>query len=88
MHDLEIPLDQGGVEDACREAEKAGVFFAGLGPGSITQNEVLILQFLKTQLNPSSPKVVTPLGREIHAYILRTWADNFLQATAKAALEP
>ena len=68
---LEIPLDQGGEGTVCHEAEKLGFFFAGLGPSSTGNGEALILQYLKTRLDLSYPRVVTPMGREILAYIIQ-----------------
>ncbi|WP_045218241.1 GNAT family N-acetyltransferase [Desulfonatronum thioautotrophicum] len=68
---LEIPLDQTGGDLVCREAEQLGFFFAGLGPSSTTQGEALILQYLKTELDLSRLRVVTPMGREILGYVTR-----------------
>jgi len=68
---LEIPMDQSGCGAVCREAEKLGFFFAGIGPSSTGNGEALILQYLKTQLDLSYPRVVTLLGREILAYIIQ-----------------
>jgi len=68
---LEIPLDQPGGDILCQEAEMAGFFFAGLGPSSTAKGEALILQYLNTELDLSRLRVVTPMGREILAYVTR-----------------
>ncbi len=70
---LELPLDQGGIDDLCRGAEeKEGFFFTGLGPSSVTEEgESLYLQYLNTKLDLSHLKIATPMGREIFAYVAR-----------------
>ncbi|TVQ99373.1 MAG: hypothetical protein EA399_07200 [Desulfovibrionales bacterium] len=71
---LELPLDQGGGDVVCREAEEAGFFFAGLGPSSTTEGEVLILQYMKPELDLSWLRGGTPMGREILRYV--TWEQE------------
>lgn len=68
---LELPLDQGGIDDLCRGAEeKEGFFFTGLGPSSVTGGgESLYLQYLKTNLDMSHLQIATPMGKEIFAYV-------------------
>ncbi len=66
---LEIPLDQAGGDIICQEAEKAGFFFAGLGPSSTAEGEALVLQYLNTELDLSRPRVATPMGKDILAYV-------------------
>lgn len=66
---LELPLDQGGNDDACREAEHAGFFFAGLGPSSSLEGEALILQYVNTELDLSRLRIVTPMGKELLGYV-------------------
>jgi hypothetical protein len=52
-------------------AVKLGFCFAGFGPSSTGNGEALIHQYLKTHLDLSYPRVVTPLGRKILAYIIQ-----------------
>lgn len=68
---LELPLDQGGIDDLCRGAEeKDGFFFTGLGPSSVTGGgESLYLQYLNTELDMSHLQIATPMGKEIFAYV-------------------
>lgn len=68
---LELPLDQGGIDDLCRGAEeKEGFFFTGLGPSSAAGGrESLFLQYLKTNLDMSHLQIATPMGKEIFAYV-------------------
>jgi len=66
---LELPLDQGGIDDICRSAEGAGFFFVGLGPGSVNEGESLYLQYLNTELEMSRLQIATPTGKEICEYV-------------------
>jgi hypothetical protein len=68
---LELPLDQGGIDDLCRGAEeKEGFFFTGLGPSSVTGgSESLYLQYLNANLDMSHLQIATPMGKEIFAYV-------------------
>jgi hypothetical protein len=70
---LELPLDQGGTDALCRDAEeKEGFFFTGLGPSSVTPGgESLYLQYLNTELDMSHLKIATPMGKEIFDYVAR-----------------
>lgn len=68
---LELPLDQGGMDDCCRAAEAEGFFFAGLGPSSVKEGESLYLQYLNTELDMSLIQIATPMGREIFEYVAR-----------------
>ncbi len=68
---LELPLDQGGIEDICRAAEADGFFFAGLSPSSVHDGESLFLQYLNTEINMSHLQIATPMGKEIFDYVAR-----------------
>jgi hypothetical protein len=68
---LELPLDQGGIEDVCRAAEADGFFFAGLSPSSVTDGESLFLQYLNTEIDMSHLRIATPMGKEIFDYVAR-----------------
>ena len=69
---LELPLDQGGIDDICRSAEGCGFFFVGLGPSSVNDGmESLYLQFLNMELDLSYLQISTPMGKEIFEYVAR-----------------
>ncbi len=68
---LELPLDQGGIDDICRDAEEQGFFFAGLNPSSVKEGESLYLQYLNTELDMSHLHIATQMGKEIFAYVDR-----------------
>ncbi len=66
---LELPLDQGGIDDICRSAEADGFFFVGLGPSSVTGGESLYLQYLNTEIDFTHIQIATSMGREILEYV-------------------
>jgi hypothetical protein len=66
---LELPLDQGEIEDICRAAESDGFFFAGLSPSSVHDGESLFLQYLNTDIDMSHLQIATPMGKEIFDYV-------------------
>ncbi|HWR40840.1 MAG TPA: ATP-binding protein [Patescibacteria group bacterium] len=66
---LELPLDQGGLDDICRAAETEGFFFAGLGNSSVTDGESLFLQYLNTEIDLNHLRIATPKGKEILNYV-------------------
>ncbi len=67
---LELPLDQGGVDLACREAEDIGFFFAGLGPNTIHGGESLFLQNVDPELDMSLLQIASPMGKKIFEYVV------------------
>ena len=69
---LELPLDQGGIDGVCRDAEAAGFFFAGLSHSSaLDDSESLFLQYPNTQIDMSRLVLATPLAKEIFDYVCR-----------------
>lgn len=68
---LELPLDQGEIDDICLAAEKAGFFFAGLSPSSVNNGESMFLQYLNTKIDMSRLRISTPMGKEIFDYVAK-----------------
>ncbi|OEU67596.1 MAG: hypothetical protein BA863_00015 [Desulfovibrio sp. S3730MH75] len=66
---LELPLDQGDINDICRAAESEGFFFAGLGPNTIHGGESLFLQYVASKLDMSLFQVASPMGKNIFKYV-------------------
>lgn len=69
---LELPLDQGGIDGVCGDAEAAGFFFAGLSHSSSSaadDRESLFLQHPNTKIDMSSLVLATPMAREIFNYV-------------------
>lgn len=66
---LELPLDQGGIDDVCRAAESEGFFFAGLGPNTTHGGESLFLQYVASKLDMSLFQVASPMGKNIFKYV-------------------
>lgn len=66
---LELPLDQGGIDDVCKAAESEGFFFAGLGPNTIHGGESLFLQYVVSMLDMSLFEVASPMGKNIFKYV-------------------
>jgi hypothetical protein len=69
---LELPLDQGGIDGVCRDAEAMGFFFAGLSHSSaVNDRESLFLQHPNTKIDMSRLQIATPMGKEIFDYVAR-----------------
>jgi len=69
---LELPLDQGGIDGVCRDAEAAGFFFAGLSHSSaVDDRESLFLQHPNTKIDMSSLILATPMARKILDYVVK-----------------
>jgi hypothetical protein len=69
---LELPLDQGGIDGVCGDAEAAGFFFAGLSHSSAADDrESLFLQHPNTKIDMSSLVLATPMAREIFDYVVK-----------------
>jgi hypothetical protein len=66
---LELPLDQGGIDDICRIAEREGFIFAGLSPSSVNDGESLFLQYLNAEIDMSYLRVATSMGKELFDYV-------------------
>ncbi len=66
---LELPLAQAATPDLCVEAEAAGFFFSGLGPGFLPDGDSLRLQYLNVPLGFSRLQIHNPFGRELLSYI-------------------
>lgn len=66
---LELPLDQGGVDDVCLAAEAEGFFFAGLGPNTVQGGESFFLQHAPPEFDMSRVQIAAPMGKEIFAYV-------------------
>ncbi len=68
---LELPLDQGGIENTCIAAESEGFFFAGLGPNTTHGGESLFLQYVASKLDMSLFQVASPMGKKIFKYVAK-----------------
>ena len=66
---LELPLSQPATPALCSAAESAGFFFAGLGPQSAPDGDVLRLQFLKSALDTAQIHLLDPFAQELRGYI-------------------
>ena len=66
---LELPLDQGGVENVCLAAEAEGFFFAGLGPNTTHGGESLFLQYVAPELDMALLQIYSSMGQEIASYV-------------------
>jgi hypothetical protein len=66
---LELPLAQPGTADICRAAETEGFFFSGLGPAFGDDGDVLLLQWLAEDVDPSLVQIENPFARELLAYV-------------------
>jgi len=70
---LELPLAQPGVDEACRAAEDDGFFFCGLGPAFAADGDALLLQYVAEPLDPSLVQVESPFARELLDYVVHDW---------------
>jgi len=66
---LELPLAHPGTPALCEQAEAAGFFFSGIGPGFATDGDVLQLQHLATELDISQIQVEHPFAKELVEYV-------------------
>jgi hypothetical protein len=66
---LELPLAQPATPFLCEAAERAGFFFAGIGPCFAPDGDTLRFQFLNAPLDTSLLQILSPFARELLAYI-------------------
>lgn len=66
---LELPLSQSGTPYLCRELERQGFFFSGIGPCFASDGDVLRLQWLNTEVDTSLLQLESPLARELLGYV-------------------
>lgn len=70
---VNLPLAQPATPWLCRELESAGFFFCGLGPHFAADGDVLRLQYLNADLDPSILKIFNPFAQELVDYAVREW---------------
>jgi len=68
---LDLPLAQAGTPDLCAAAEAEGFFFSGLGPCFAPDEDVLVLQYLKEDLDTSQVQMASPFGQKLLDYIAK-----------------
>jgi hypothetical protein len=66
---LELPLSQAGTAEVCRAAEDEGYFFSGLGPAFAGEDDALILQLPREDIDPALVQIGHPFARELLAYV-------------------
>jgi hypothetical protein len=66
---LEIPMSQSGAAAVCLAAEVVGFFFSGLGPAFAGEEDVLLLQLLREDLDLSQLQIEQPFARELLTYV-------------------
>jgi hypothetical protein len=66
---LELPLAQPAAASLCEAAEAAGFFFSGIGPSFAPDGDTLRLQYLAVPVDSSQLQILTPLGKELLAYV-------------------
>jgi hypothetical protein len=68
---LELPLGQAGTGAVCRAAEEVGFFFGGLGPAFASEDDVLLLQLPREDIDLSLLQIEHPFTKELLAYVDR-----------------
>jgi hypothetical protein len=68
---LELPLTQTGAAAVCTAAEEMGFFFSGLGPSYVDNNDVLLLQMPREEIDVSLVQIHHPFAREMLEYMSR-----------------
>jgi hypothetical protein len=68
---LELPLTQRGAAAVCTAAEEMGFFFSGLGPRYVDNNDVLLLQMPREEIDVSLVQIHHPFAREMLEYMDR-----------------
>ncbi|HZT81806.1 MAG TPA: hypothetical protein VFA26_16385 [Gemmataceae bacterium] len=67
---LELPLTHPGAAAVCAAAEADGFFFCGLGPAFAGDGDVLLLQYLQEDVDPSLLQVENPFAQELLRYVV------------------
>jgi hypothetical protein len=66
---LELPLGQSGTAEVCRAAEAEGFFFSGLGPAFAGDDDALLLQLPREDIDVSLLQIDHPFTMDLLAYV-------------------
>jgi hypothetical protein len=66
---LELPLNQAGVTALYRAAEDIGFYFSGIGPSFANNEDALLLQLTREEIDSSLLEIDHPFSKELLSYV-------------------